>query len=320
MGVYSSGLPKNLPAFLPGGFFVILEHMIDIKKNVPLAPYTYFKIGGPAAFFTEVKSNEELREALEWAHSLTLPFFILGAGSNVLISDKGFSGLVVKMDLQGITGAGGCLVASAGVAMARAVSESIKRGLGGFEWAIGVPGTMGGSVRGNAGCYGGEMKDVIQSVEVVEVGGAGVRTFTLDNTACGFGYRSSVFKYRPDWIITSVTLTLKKEDPARSQELVRGYAQKRATSQAIGAQCAGCIFKNPAGDRGAGALIDAVGLKGKTMGHAMISDKHANFIINTGGATTEDVVMLIALIKERVHTAFGVQLEEEIQYVGFDRA
>jgi UDP-N-acetylmuramate dehydrogenase len=291
--------------------------MIDIKKNVPLAPYTYFKIGGPAAFFTEAKSNEELREALEWAHSLTLPFFILGAGSNILISDKGFSGLVVKMDMQGIAGTNERIILGAGVAMARAVSESVKRSLEGFEWAIGIPGSIGGSVRGNAGCYSREMKDVIESVEVIETGAAGVRTFTLDNAACDFGYRTSVFKYRPDWTIISATLLLHSGDAARSQDLVRTYAKKRATSQAIGAQCAGCIFKNPAGDRGAGALIDARGLKGKSIGHAMISDKHANFIVNAGGASAEDVVMLIALIKERVHTAFGVQLEEEIQYVGF---
>src|SRR3989344_166733 len=144
--------------------------MVNIKEKIPLANYTVFKIGGPADYFCEVKNKEELMEALKWAGSKNLPFFVLGAGSYILVSDEGFRGLVIKMNLQELAlRKPDFLFAAAGVSMARVVNFAIENGLGGFEWGIGVPGTIGGSIFGNAGCYGNEMKDVVESVEFLEI-------------------------------------------------------------------------------------------------------------------------------------------------------
>ena len=291
--------------------------MITVEEYVALAPHTYFKIGGPARFFTRVANGAEITEALGWAHDHGLRFFVLGSGSNLLVADKGFDGLVIKIDLQNISISEERVTAGAGVAMARLASETIKHKLAGFEWAVGVPGGVGGSVRGNAGCYGSEIKDVIEKVMALEVGQGGVViTKTFTNAECLFGYRNSVFKQHTEWIIVSAVLALGAGDSAESQELVRQFSKQRAQTQDIGSQCAGCIFKNPEG-RSAGQLIDSLALKGLRIGNAAVSEKHGNFILNLGGATAEEVVMLVSIVKERVRQKYGIMLEEEIQYVGF---
>lgn len=299
-----------------------------IKENVPLAPYTYFKIGGPARYFAEVTSEEDLEEAITFVEKEQAPFFVLGSGSNILVSDKGFPGLVIKMNLGKLAvREGGRVVAGAGVPMACVVRESVKNSLTGFEWAIGVPGSIGGSVRGNAGYAGIEMKDVVKDVAILDV--AKTKRSTLNTECCIFGYRDSVFKKHPEWIILSATLTLQKGDPKKSQELVKEHIRLRRETQDVGAQCAGSMFKNPDASHAtiapaagavavrAGWLIDQAGLKGYRVGNAVVSPRHANFMVNTGGATAEEVIMLIGIVKEYVHRKFGVFLEEEIQYVGF---
>ena len=300
----------------------------EIKENILLAPYTVFKIGGPARFFCEVKDKEDLAEAFLLAKEKSLPVFVLGAGSNVLVSDEGFAGLVIKINFGGLNvvptqgrDGGSKIVASAGVSMARAVNFAAENNLGGFEWGVGIPGTVGGSVFGNAGCYGGEIKDVVDSVEIFD----GESFKNLRNSECGFAYRDSIFKKHPEWVILEAALNLKKGDSAESRKKILEYSQGRVLektqasgnkgTQEIGAQCAGCIFRNLRADLAAGFLIDTVGLKGKQFGKAMVSKKHANFIINTGGATARDVRALIGLVKAEVQKKHGVLLEEEIRII-----
>ncbi|MDP2669435.1 MAG: FAD-binding protein [bacterium] len=343
--------------------------MVNIKENIAIAPYTVFKIGGPADYFCEVKNTEELKEALNWAGEKKAPFFILGAGSNLLVSDEGFRGLVIKMNLQELAlrksdfpGKSDFLSVGAGVSMARAVNFAIENGLGGFEWGIGVPGSIGGSVFGNAGCYGSEMKDVVEKIEILSspsaqhfadhaYSPAGELLFSrrraakgsakylpseefkiiqFSNKDCDFSYRHSIFKKHPEWIILGATLKLVPSNPNESRAKVLEYSKKRITEEAqasgnkgaqeIGAKCAGCIFKNftPIGASGpvsAGFLIDTVGLKGKTIGGAKVSEKHANFIINTGDATAADIKNLIKLIKSEVQKKYGIDLETEIRFL-----
>ena len=290
----------------------------EIKENILLAPYTVFKIGGPARFFCEVKDKEDLAEAFLLAKEKSLPVFVLGAGSNVLVSDEGFAGLVIKINFGGLNvvptqgrDGGSKIVASAGVSMARAVNFAAENNLGGFEWGVGIPGTIGGSVFGNAGCYGWEIKDVVDSVEIFD----GESFKNLRNSECRFTYRDSIFKKHPDWIIFGATLKLAPAGPKESRAKILEYSKKRAVSQNIGSECAGCIFKNPKPDMAAGFLIDAAGLRGKQFGKAMVSKKHANFIINTGGATARDVRALIGLVKAEVQKKHGVLLEEEIRII-----
>lgn len=317
---------------------------VAVKENVPLAPYTIYKIGGPARFFVEVKNSSELEEAVRWAADKKAQIFILGAGSNILVSDKGFNGLVIKMNLRGVTlTESGKLVAESGVSMARAVLESAKAGLTGFEWGIGIPGTIGGSVRGNAGCFGGEMAQVVESARVFrcQVSGVGCQVYELTNSECQFGYRDSIFKKHPDWIILSATLKLKKGDPKEIKERIAAITKERSEKQDIGTKSCGCIFKNASRTRKdinwerlfaefpeleqfknqpnipASFLIDRAGLKGRRVGRVFISPKHANFFVNEGGASAEEVKELVEIAKDVVRQKYGIVLEEEIQYVGF---
>lgn len=322
--------------------------MLDIKENVPLAPYTIYKIGGPARFFVEVKNADELQDALIFINEKKMPLVILGAGSNVLISDNGFNGLVIRMIGGNISVDGEHMHVDAGVMMARVVTESGKYGLHRFEWGIGIPGTIGGSVRGNAGCFGGEMKDVVERVRVFQfpisksqIQNFQTEIFELSNDECRFGYRDSVFKTHPEWVILSAILKLQKGDTAEVQQEIRRIMQERVAKQDIGAKCCGCIFKNVLWSENNGEkekllaqfpelaqfrerqtipsafLIDRAGLKGCMIGAIYISEKHANFFVNKGGGTSRDVCALIAKAKEKVKKKFSIDLHEEIQMIVF---
>lgn len=311
-----------------------------IKENVDLKPFTYFKIGGRARYFAEVMNENDLQKANQFAREKRIPFFILGAASNVLIADSGFDGLLIRMLIRDIKIKETEVDAGAGVPNAVLVAETVKQGLLGFEWAIGIPGTVGGSVRGNAGCFGGEMKDVVARARVYD--STGDKFIELDNAACRFGYRGSLFKQRPEYIVSRLTLKLRKGDSSLGQRMVRHYSRERSLHQDIGIPSAGCVFKNipwpkdpqkverllfikPELSEFRGRptipvsfLIDqGLGLKGRSIGKMGISKRHANYLINYGGATAEDFIMLVGLIKEYVHRKFDLHLEEEVQYVGF---
>lgn len=310
-----------------------------IKENEPLAPHTIYKIGGPARVFFEAHNASELEEAVRYGAEKHAPFFIMGAGSNTLVADKGFDGIVIHMTGGAVAKEGERMIVDAGVMMARAAAESARAGLAGFAWAIGVPGSIGGSVRGNAGCFGREMKDVVESVMILDSQRSARRV--LRTAECEFGYRDSLFKRHPEWIVLASTLKLKQGDAAAIQEEIRAMSAARAAKQDIGAKSCGCIFKNPSWEHvretkeiliakfpelerfasqdviPAAFLIDRAGLKGKRMGRIVISRKHANFFINEGGGTADEVIMLISLVKDAVRRMYGIALHEEIQYLGF---
>ncbi len=313
---------------------------MSLQENINLGRHTYFNIGGPARFFVEVSSERELRDAVAFAKKEKLPTAILGAASNVLVADHGFAGLVIRIMLRHIERRGTKLIVGAGVPDAIAVACCIKEELAGFEWAIGIPGTIGGSVRGNAGCFSSEMRDVVERVKVFNTKTDSVEF--VDNAACTFGYRESMFKHSPHLIILEVELSLRKGNAETIQKLVRFYTSLRTGAQDIGSASAGCVFKNIPWPREeyarerllrhfpqlasfinhpvipAGFIIDHVArLKGRTIGQVSISKKHGNYFINHGGATAEEVLMLVGLVKEYVHRKSGLHLEEEIQLVGF---
>lgn len=310
------------------------------RTREPLARHTVFRIGGPADVWVEPSSADELVTAVREAVERARPWVILGAGSNVLVADRGFRGTVIHPVGGSVRIRGTTVEADAAVAMAYVAAESLRCGLTGFEWAIGVPGSIGGSVRGNAGCFGREMKDVLERVRVCDaIRGALIE---LSNAECEFAYRQSLFKRRPELVVVSAALALHPGDPAIGRERLKEFTRHRAETQDIGSQSAGCIFKNVPWDRRGqdrerladrfpelapfvqkpnipvGFLIDQVGLKGRRVGGAMISSRHGNFIVNTGQATAEEVLTLICIAKEYVHRHYGFLLEEEIQYVGFE--
>lgn len=312
---------------------------VTIKDSEPLLRHTVFRIGGPARFFVIAEGRDDFIAALRGVKSAGIPWFILGSGSNIIAADRGFAGAVIRPVGGTMEASGNRIRADASIPMARVVAESLAHGLRGFEWAIGVPGTIGGSVRGNAGCFGGEMKDVVRAVTVFNTATGDIEEWAGE--AAEFGYRDSIFKRRPEFVILSATLGLQPGDPWEGQRRVREYTAHRAATQDIGSQTAGCMFKNIPWRRRdieaermisrfpdlarfreqyaipAGFLVDTAGLKGRQIGRAKISERHGNFFLNTGGASAEDVIMLTSLAKEHVHRRYGVLLEEEIQYVGF---
>lgn len=309
--------------------------MINIQQNIPLSKYTTFRIGGPAKHFVEVATIDELKEALDFAKKNNLDFFVLGGGSNILVSDAGFSGLVIKIKLNDIKLEREKMEIGTGVFLAKAVRDSIENNFSGMEWATGIPGTLGGAVRGNAGAYGGEIKDMVESVKVLDTEKMEIKIF--QNAECDFRYRHSMFKLSPKLIIISAVLKLQKgnkEDiQKRSQEIIVGRMEKLPQ----GAPSAGSFFINPvvqneklikefedekgvkskAGKLPAGWLIEKADLRGKKIGGAMVNEIQTNYILNMGNATAEDVIMLASFIKQQVRDKFGVQLKEEVQFIGF---
>ncbi|HEC23075.1 MAG TPA: UDP-N-acetylmuramate dehydrogenase [Chloroflexi bacterium] len=283
----------------------------------PLARHTSARIGGPADAFLVARTADDLRQAarIAWAHAL--PLFILGGGSNILISDSGVRGLVVHNRTEHIAFDGPTVTAGSGVSTIQLARRLATRGLGGFEWAIGIPGTLGGAVYGNAGAHGGDMAGVVARVEAVTPaqGGRALRDVVWSNADLGFEYRSSILKReRRRCVILSVTLNLHPADPEAIRARMAEYTGARKRTQPPGATI-GSMFKNPPGDY-AGRLIDAAGLKGTRIGGAEISEVHANFFLNVGGATAGDVKALIDLARREVQARFGVWLELEVELVG----
>ena len=290
-------------------------YLKGIKQNVVLAKYTTYKIGGPADYFISVKNFEELKKALQFAGDNSLSIFILAGGSNVLFSDDGFRGLVIKIDNKELNVKGNEITAGAGVLMNDLVSQSIENSLAGLEWAGGLPGTVGGAVRGNAGCFGSEIKDVVKEVAVITYGG---ETKLYKNEDCYFSYRESVFKHNKE-IIMSTVFKLRAGNRESLKAIAFDHIKYRQMKHRT--PSCGSVFKNCFLEDGsvlpAGALIKVCGLTGKTSGGARITEEHANIIHNFNHAKAADVLDLINLAKEKVKKEFGVELEEEVQLVGF---
>jgi len=276
-----------------------------------LAKYTTFKIGGPADFFVEVEKEEELVKLLKLLRELNLPYFILGGGSNLLVADEGFRGIVIKIANCELRITNCKIIAGAGVSLGKLVELSAENSLTGLEFAAGIPGTVGGAVRGNAGAWGEAIGDKVKRVKVLTPQG---EIKWIDASDCQFSYRQSRFKKTKE-IIWEVELELEKGDRKEIKEKIEENLAKRASQPKE--PSAGCIFVNPK-PFPAGELIDKCGLKGKRIGDAQISPKHANFIVNLGNAKAADVIRLIKLIKEKVKEKFGINLEEEVFLLGFD--
>lgn len=288
---------------------------MKIQKDILLKNYTTFRIGGPARYFCTVKNKEELIGAVAFAKKENLPFFILGGGSNLLVSDRGYNGLIIKILNTKYKILNTKILVGAGVSLAKLVSITANAGLSGMEWTSGIPGaTIGGAIRGNAGAFDFEMKDIVDKVEALDTSDLKFRIF--QNKDCRFGYRESIFKKDSNLIIWSCELEFKKPfDTAQGKEKIRekikeilNYRKEKHPKF----PSAGSIFKNFENMR-ARDLIEKAGLKGKTIGGAQISEQHANFIINTGGAKARDVLALINLAKKEVKNKFGIKIEEEVQ-------
>jgi len=319
------------------------------KENVPLRGFSNYKIGGPARFFFEPKTEAELRWAVKTAKAKKLPVFVLGGGTNLLIDDAGWNGLVVRPTFGGITVRGRTMSAGAGVAMSVLLNLSTKKSLSGFEWAGGLPGFLGGAIRGNAGCFGGEIKDIVASVRSFDM--VTMKTVTRTARECRFGYRTSIFKKKNGReIILSAVFTMKKGDKKKIARDIKEKIDYRKKTQPLEYPNIGSIFKNVAlavvckkgGKKYEAAvaggalvfrgsdfsvkndpfpvistakLIAEAGLRGAVSGGALISPKHPNFIVNSAGASSLDVKNLIALVKRRVRAKFGVVLKEEVQII-----
>ncbi len=302
--------------------------MIEVKTSVPLAPLTTFQIGGFARHYVDVTTEDDIRHAIDWAHERGLRCSILAGGSNVLVPDSGYEGLIIHVTGGCFSFAGLELAADAGCNLFDLIKEAGRRGLGGWEKLAGIPGTIGGAVRGNAGAFGSEIKDFVHSVRAVNMNTGSTRTFS--NTECGFQYRDSVFKQHPKWIVMRIAVHLRKISPEESARVAEETLAERERRHLQNVRAAGSFFMNPIAsseivnlfesEKGvksresrvpAGWLIEKAGMKGATAGGAISSLQHPNYIVNRQNATSEDVRQLAARIKIAVMSQFGVPLREE---------
>ena len=287
---------------------------LAVSEQVALAPFTTFKIGGPAHYFLRAKTIAEMQTALVEAEKNHLPVFILGGGSNVLINDKGFNGLVVKVEIAGVEVTDNLVKAGAGLPLSAVIRAAVGKGLASLEFATGVPASVGGAVWANLGCRGSEIAQVLAECTVTDHQG-NMKTYSKEQ--CQFGYRDSVFKHQP-LVVVDATFKLLSGDAAMLRRLMVELANLKKTEQNVGEDTAGCTFRNPEGaPKSAAQYIDELGLKGYRIGDAMVSTTHANFILNVGQATADQVVQLVSYIKQQVRDKSGIQLMEEIEYVGF---
>ena len=286
---------------------------IDILQNEPMSRHTTFAIGGPADLFVQPKTRRELAGTLGVLRTRGIPFLLLGNGSNMLVADAGVRGAVVcTTELDEVRIGEDCtLVAEAGALLGRVARRAQRAGLTGVEFAGGIPGSLGGAVFMNAGAYDGQMAGIVEQTEYLDETGA---LHTLTGEEHGFGYRRSVFRDHPDWTVVRSTLRLQQGDPAAILDRMNDLAQRRREKQPLNFPSAGSTFKRPEGYF-AGRLIEDAGLKGVSVGAAQVSEKHAGFLINRGGATCDDMLHLIELVQKRVKEAFGVQLECEVRII-----
>lgn len=333
----------------------------SLKENEPLAKYTTFRIGGPAKYFFVAKSSDDVVKAIKAANEAGIRYALLGGGANTLVSENGFDGLVIKMENRGLFIDDGLARAEAGVPLLFLAQETVKKGWKGLEFYATIPGSVGGAIRGNAGAFECETKDVLVRARIMRTvlhtkdSPHEVEEVWLSNEECGFGYRDSLFKKDRDattghnqYIILEGEFRLEKGDAKEGTKYMREILAKKAATQTLESPSAGCVFANvefapgtydlkdskrgnptdqfkrdapkemiERGVVSAGWMIDNLGLKGKTMGGAKVSEKHGNFLVNTGNAKATDIVMLISFLKQQVRDTYGIQLQEEVQLIGF---
>ena len=290
------------------------NYRFEVKLNENMSRHTTFKIGGNAEVFITVCHIEGLIDIISRCQANEVPYMVIGKGSNLLVSDKGIDGVVIRLDgdfnriklIDEET-----IYCGAGVSMAKLCNFACEKGLSGLEFAWGIPGSAGGAVYMNAGAYGGEMKDVVVSAEHIDSDN-NIGTFNLEQL--NLGYRHSIYTDN-GYIITGVILHLHRDSQVEIRKRMDDYMNRRKSKQPVEYPSAGSVFKRPEGNF-AGTLIEQAGLKGKTIGGAKVSEKHAGFIINTGNATCKDVKNLVRYIQNTVKNRSGIELECEIKMVG----
>lgn len=300
----SESILKTIERFVP-------TENIHIQE--PMAAHTTFRVGGPADCLVEIENEVQLQQIQHYLHQVEIPYFVIGNGSNLLVGDKGYRGIVLQIGkrMNQVTVLGNRIVAQAGVLLSQVAKIAYEHGLTGMEFASGIPGTVGGAVVMNAGAYGGEMKQIVTMVKVVSREG---ETMELENETMEFGYRTSVIRNQ-SFIVTEVTFELENGEKEAIKAKMDELAVKRREKQPLEYPSAGSTFKRPEGYF-AGKLIMDAGLRGFQIGGARVSDKHCGFVINAGEATAADVRDVISEVRECVKEKFGVDLEPEVVFLG----
>jgi UDP-N-acetylmuramate dehydrogenase len=308
-----------------------------LVRDEPMSAHTNFRIGGPARLYVVAATPEQIIQTVTTAREASVPWYIFGGGSNLLVHDSGFEGLVIQSALRDVVIDGNRATCGSGAMTALVARKTTEASLTGFEWAIGVPGTIGGALYGNAGCYGGETKDVVTSVDAYRI--ADGQRVTYTNAECQFGYRESRFKHEPH-IILGCTMELKAGDRDASRARLHEIVEHRKEKQPLAQSSAGCLFKNiEVTDEqqltqlkrlsdippemlqkrriSAGWLIQQAGFSGQRVGGVTVSEKHGNFVVNVDHGRAEDVILLSSMIKSKIRDEFGLMLEDEVQLLGF---
>jgi UDP-N-acetylmuramate dehydrogenase len=305
---------------------------LTVSRDTPLAPYTRFAIGGPADIYAETESVESFIQALAVARASGLDYMVMGGGTNLIVSDLGFRGIMLRFVARRILAAGERVSCDAGAALQDLVDFSIERGLKGLETLAGIPGSVGAAVYGNAGAYGHSISERVQKVRFFD----GERARVFDNAECEFHYRESIFKRHKEWIIFSTELRLEPADAGTLRQTAAGILKVRNEKFPVTMKCAGSIFKNfllaelppevaaavpetviREGKVPAAYFLEQVGAKGMSRGDIHVAPYHANLIYNAGQGTARDLCALIQELKARVRGRFGIEMQEEVQYVGF---
>jgi UDP-N-acetylmuramate dehydrogenase len=289
----------------------IPEENIHLQES--MASHTTFRVGGPADCFIEIENAGQLQKIQRYLYQVEHPFVVVGNGSNLLVSDEGYRGIVLQIGrkMSSVSVEGNVIRAQAGASLAQMAAAALSHGLTGMEFASGIPGTVGGGVVMNAGAYGGELSQIVTEVSVLDINS---EILVLDNETMEFGYRTSIIKSHP-FIVTEVCVRLAQGDPADIRAKMDELAAKRREKQPLEYPSAGSTFKRPEGYF-AGELIMNAGMRGYQVGGARVSDKHCGFVINAGDASAADIMDVISETRHRVRERFGVELEPEVVFLG----
>lgn len=297
-------------------FYKKICNIIDenrIYKNEPMKKHTTFRVGGQADYYIIAKTNEEIREVVQLCRQEQVPYYVIGNGSNLLVSDAGYRGVIIQIykGMDAVRIEGDVIKAQAGALLSRIGNAALEAGLEGFEFASGIPGTVGGAVVMNAGAYGGEMKDILLEATVLTPDG---EVLVLKNQELELGYRTSIVA-KNNYIVLDAAMQLKQGDKDAIKERMNELKEKRVSKQPLEYPSAGSTFKRPEGYF-AGKLIEDAGLRGFQVGGAQVSEKHCGFVINKGEATASDVMELMEQVSDRVEKMAGVRLEPEVKILG----
>lgn len=285
----------------------------NVHREEPMAAHTTFRVGGPADCLVEIENTEQLKRVRHYLHLIEMPYFVLGKGSNVVVSDEGYHGVVLQIGshMSRIEVQGNCITAQAGALLSQVAHTAMEHGLAGMEFASGIPGTVGGGVVMNAGAYGGEMSQIVKTVTVVNSEG---EIMELENESMEFGYRYSTIRNQP-FVVTEVVFELTPGDSESIKMKMEELSARRREKQPLEYPSAGSTFKRPEGHY-AGQLIMDAGLRGFQIGGARVSDKHCGFIVNAANATAADVMDVVCEVQARVKERFRVDLEPEVVFLG----